>query len=65
MSKFLEILQDVLTVTVMLLFYIVKYCKCIDRGIELRCENSILRRYLMQNYKDTPYIVFDDDIYII
>lgn len=67
MTKFLEILKDVLAVavTVMLLFYVVKYRKCINRIIELQCENNILRRHLMQNYKNTPDIFFDDDIYSI
>lgn len=65
MSKFLKILKDMLAVavTVMLLVCIVRYRKCIDKVIELQIENSILRRYLIQNYKNTPDKGFD--VYII
>ena len=67
MSKFLEILKDVLAVavTVLLLVYIVKYRKCIDKVMELQVENSILRKYWMQNYKNTPAFISDGDVYII
>ena len=67
MSKFLEILKDVLSVAmaVMLLFYIVKYRGCIDRIVELERENSILKRYLWQNLKKSTDYDFDGKQYAI
>lgn len=67
MSKFLEILKDVLSVAmaVMLLFYIVKYRGCIDRIAELERENSILKRYLWQNFKKSSDYNLDGKQYAI
>ena len=55
MSKFLEILKDILSVAmaIMLLFYSVKCRDCIKRIVELERENSTLRQYLWQDYKNS------------
>lgn len=67
MSKFLEILKDVLSVAmaIMLLVYIVKYRESIDKIIELQRVNYILRRYMWQDSIDEISNCFDGEIYAI
>lgn len=67
MSKFLEILKDILSVAmaIMLLVYIVKYRESIDKIIELQKENSTLRQYLWQDYKNSTDDYLDRKYYPI
>lgn len=67
MSKFLEILKDILSVAmaIMLLVYIVKYRESIDKIIELQMENSTLKQYLWQDYKNSTDDYLDGKYYPI
>ena len=68
MSKFLEVVKDVLAVAVviMLLIYVFKYRDCINELIELQRENDILKRYLhYQENQDNSSFYIDYESFII
>ncbi len=69
MSKFIEnvIFCLELTAAIMLLFYFFMYRRASDELIELKRENTILKKYIQQELQKNNMNIYaiKDDIYVI
>ena len=69
MSKFIENVKFCLELAaaIMLLIYIFMYRRCSDELIELKRENTILKKYIQQELQINNMNIYTirDDIYVI